>query len=262
MEAVEVISDGAAALAALDPIRARLLAELRVPASATELAPRVGLTRQRVNYHLRKLEDQGLVVPAETRQWGGLTERRLVASAAGYVLSPGALGAAAAVPGPTSDRLSAGYLIALAGRLIREIGGMLAGSDSASRPGASSGAGSRSGTGAGSVSAGYVPVLALDTEVKFRSPADRAAFADELADAVVRLVSRYHDQDAPDGRWHRVLVGVHPVPADVPVGAPADAASCVAGDTPSCIAGDALTGPSPAPAEPCLAVIDKPLEKP
>ena len=64
-----------------------------------------------------------------------------------------------------------------------------------------------------------VQVLALDADVRFRSPADRAAFADELADAVVRLAGRYHDETTPQGRWHRVLVGVHPVPADVVVGA-------------------------------------------
>ena len=126
MESVEVIADGATALAALDPIRSRLLAELRVPASATELARRVGLSRQQVNYHLRKLEDQGLVATVETRQWGGLTERKVVASAAGYVVSPAALGAAAAVPVRAGDRLSSQYLIALAGRLIREVGGMVA----------------------------------------------------------------------------------------------------------------------------------------
>jgi DNA-binding transcriptional ArsR family regulator len=209
MKAVEVISASGAALAALDPIRARLLAELRVPASATELAPRVGLSRQRVNYHLRKLEDQGLVVAAETRQWGGLTERRLVASAAGYVLSPGALGAAAAEPGSTPDRASVSYLLSLAGRLIREVGGMLAGA----------GTGSSAGPGAAPA---RVPVLALDVDVKFGSPADRAAFADELTTCVIALVARYHDQNASQGRWHRVLVGVHPVPADVSVGPPTD----------------------------------------
>ena len=99
MQTVEVIADGAAALAALDPIRARLLAELRGPASATELANRIGLTRQKVNYHLRKLEEQGLVVTAETRRWGGLTERRVVASAAGYLVSPAALGGARLLSG-------------------------------------------------------------------------------------------------------------------------------------------------------------------
>ncbi|WP_308123577.1 winged helix-turn-helix domain-containing protein [Modestobacter marinus] len=56
----------------------------------------MGLSRQRVNYHLRRLEDHGLVEVADTRRWGGLTERLLVASAAGYLVSPGALGDAAA----------------------------------------------------------------------------------------------------------------------------------------------------------------------
>jgi DNA-binding transcriptional ArsR family regulator len=196
MKSVEVIADGTAALAALDPMRARLLAELRVPASATELANRIGLTRQKVNYHLRKLEDQGLVVTAETRQWGGLTERRVVASAAGYLVSPAALGGAAAEPERAGDRLSSQYLIALAGRLLREVGGMVTSSRAAPDHPA-------------------VPVLALDVDVRFGSPAARAAFAEELTDTVVRLLARYHDEAAPQGRWHRVLVGVHPVPADL-----------------------------------------------
>ena len=72
---VDVIADPAAAAAALDPIKARLLAELARPASAASLAARVGLTRQKVNYHLRALEAHNLVKVAEERQWGGLTER-------------------------------------------------------------------------------------------------------------------------------------------------------------------------------------------
>jgi hypothetical protein len=48
-----VITDPAAAGVSLDPVRARLLAELTEPASAAALAGRVGLPRQKVNYHLR-----------------------------------------------------------------------------------------------------------------------------------------------------------------------------------------------------------------
>ena len=88
---VEVIEDPAGAVVALDPVRARLLAELAEPGSAAMLAERVGLTRQKVNYHLRTLESHGLVRVAEERRWGGLTERLLVASAASYVVSPGCL---------------------------------------------------------------------------------------------------------------------------------------------------------------------------
>ena len=58
---VEVIDDPAAAMMTLDPKRARLLAEMGEPVSAATLAARVGLPRQKVNYHLRALEKHGLV---------------------------------------------------------------------------------------------------------------------------------------------------------------------------------------------------------
>ncbi|HEV2812701.1 MAG TPA: helix-turn-helix domain-containing protein, partial [Solirubrobacteraceae bacterium] len=65
---VTVIEDPAAAEASLDPIRARLLAELAEPGSASTLAGRVGLSRQKANYHLRALERHGLVELVEERR--------------------------------------------------------------------------------------------------------------------------------------------------------------------------------------------------
>jgi DNA-binding transcriptional ArsR family regulator len=188
---VEVIEEPAAAAVALDPVRARLLAELAEPASAAALAERVGLARQKVNYHLRTLEAHGLVEVAGERRWGGLTERLLVATAASYVVSPGALGDASVDPGRARDRLSARYLIALAARLVREVAGL---ARRAERTGK------------------RLPVLAIDTEIRFRSAAERAVFTDELAAAVTGLVSRYHDAAAPGGRSHRLLVAAHPLP--------------------------------------------------
>src|SRR5262245_66408623 len=105
-----VIDDPAAATAALAPVRNRLLAELREPASAAALATRIKLPRQKVNYHLRTLEAHGLLRVASERRWGGLTERLLVATAASYVVSPEALGPVAAHPDRTTDRLAASYL--------------------------------------------------------------------------------------------------------------------------------------------------------
>ncbi len=52
---LDVVEAPAAAALALDPIKTRLLAALSRPASAAALAGRVGLTRQKVNYHLRAL---------------------------------------------------------------------------------------------------------------------------------------------------------------------------------------------------------------
>jgi hypothetical protein len=54
--------------------------------------------------------------------------------------------------------------------------------------------------------------LAVDTEVRFRSAADRAAFTAELTEAVAKLVSKYHDESAPGGRAHRLVVVAHPLP--------------------------------------------------
>ena len=65
---VEVIDDPAAATVALEPVRSRLLSELAKPASAATLATRVGMARQKVNYHLRELESHGLVRLAEERK--------------------------------------------------------------------------------------------------------------------------------------------------------------------------------------------------
>lgn len=188
---VEVIDDPAAATVALEPVRSRLLSELAEPASAATLAVRLGLARQKVNYHLRALEEHGLVRVAEERKWGGLTERLLVASAASYVVSPSALGPVAADPDRGADRLSASYLIALAARIVREVSGLLRRSEETEK---------------------RLATLSLDTEIRFRSAADRAAFSSDLADAVTKLVAHYHDESTPGGRAHRLVIVAHPLP--------------------------------------------------
>lgn len=188
---VEVIGDPAAAVSALDPIRGKLLAELAEPASAATLASRVGITRQKVNYHLRALEQHSLVTVAGERRWGGLTERLLVATASSYVVSPAALGPVATDPGRTGDRMSASYLIAVTARAVREVGDLWrTARDKQKR----------------------LATLTIDTAVTFRSAADRAAFTDELANAVTSLVARYHDESDPRGRPHRVVLAAYPMP--------------------------------------------------
>lgn len=192
---LEVIAAASAASAVLDPIKSRLLAELSSPASAASLAERVGLTRQKVNYHLRVLEKHKLVVPAEKRQWGGLTERLMVATASSYVVSPAALGPVGADPARNRDHLSASYLIALAARIIREVGDLWTGAR---------GSGKRLAT------------LSVDTVICFKSPTARAEFTKDLASAVATLAARYHDETDPRGRPHRLVIGAYPAPAKTP----------------------------------------------
>jgi DNA-binding transcriptional ArsR family regulator len=190
---VEVIADPAAAVSALDPIRSRILAELTEPASAAALASRLGISRQKVNYHLRALEDHRLVAATGARQWGGLTERLLVATAASYVVSPGALGPVATDPGRANDRLSAGYLIALSARAVREVGELWRSAREKNK---------------------RLATLSIDTAIRFRSPADRAAFTHELSEAVTSLVARYHDESDAHGRSYRLLVAAYPKPKE------------------------------------------------
>src|SRR2546427_2566310 len=125
MPDIQVMDAPAAGTVAFEPIGSRLLSEVAAPASAATVATRVGLARQKVNYHLHALEAHGLVRLAHERKWGGLTERLLVATAASYVVSPSALGPVAADPNREIDRLSASYVIALGARVVREVGDLV-----------------------------------------------------------------------------------------------------------------------------------------
>jgi aminoglycoside phosphotransferase family enzyme len=48
------------------------------------------------------------------------------------------------------------------------------------------------------------------TSKLFASAADRAAFTNELVDAVTSLVAKYHDERAEGGREHHLVIAVHP----------------------------------------------------
>ncbi|ONI90794.1 transcriptional regulator [Actinosynnema sp. ALI-1.44] len=188
---VAVIEDPAVAEVCMDPMRARLLAELAEPGSATMLAARVGLARQKVNYHLRELERHGLIELVEERKKGNVTERLMRASARSYVISPAVLAAVQPDPARSPDRLSAGWLIAVGARLVREVGALITGATKARKA---------------------LATFGLDAEVRFANPADRAAFTEELTTTVAALISRYHDENTPGGRDHRILIALHPRP--------------------------------------------------
>ncbi|RZL76551.1 MAG: ArsR family transcriptional regulator [Rhodococcus sp. (in: high G+C Gram-positive bacteria)] len=186
---VAVIDQAAAAEISLDPVRARLLAALAEPGSASSIAAQVGLTRQKANYHLRALEEHGLVELVEERRKGNVTERVFQATAASYVISPAAFAALAPDPDRAPDQLSARWLVALAARLVREVGELIAGATAARQP---------------------LATYAIDSEIRFASAADRSAFADELGESVKNLAARYHDENAATGRRHRLVVALHP----------------------------------------------------
>ncbi|HEX6351660.1 helix-turn-helix domain-containing protein [Actinophytocola sp.] len=170
---------------ALSPIRRRLLSLLREPASATGLAAVLDVPRQRVNYHLRALEDARLIELVEERPRRGFVERV-------FRTRPGAL-----VVDPTviedefthiHDQYAAEHLVAVAAGTVRDVARMQsAAADTGKR----------------------LLTFTVETTVRFGTPQDVHAFTDELAEALKAVVARF---DTAGGRPYRVVVGGHPEP--------------------------------------------------
>lgn len=187
--ALEVMDDPGRVRTALSPIRRRLLRELRQPASASGLAPRLGVSRQRLAYHLRKLEDEGLVRVVETRQKRGFRERLLQAVAQTWVVDPALLGALPDDPDAARDRFSSAYLIAAAGACVRDVAAMRGGAAKAGKA---------------------LATATHETEICFRTPREMKAFTEELTDAIGALVAKYHREDDEESRAFRLLLGMYP----------------------------------------------------
>jgi predicted ArsR family transcriptional regulator len=171
------------------PMRSQMLEALAEPGSAASVARKLAVPRQKVNYHLRELERQGLVELVEERKRGNCVERIVRATAKSYVVSAEALATLASDPDAARDVFSSRYLVAAAARTIRELAVLRERADKAGKK---------------------LPSLTLQSEVRFANAADRNAFSGELANAVARLVEKYHDEEAEGGRRFRLLVGMHP----------------------------------------------------
>lgn len=200
MHEVSMIDDPAVAEASLDPIRRQVLAALTEPGSASTLADRLGIPRQKVNYHLKVLAQHGLITLVEERRRGNFTERMMQATAASYVISPSTMGEIQPDPSRAPDRASARWLLALASRLIRDVGTLLSGAQTARRP---------------------VATFAMDGEIRFASAAERAAFTEELSAAVTGLVAKHHSArpagEPAGGKLNRLVIAMHPaVPSTEP----------------------------------------------
>jgi len=189
---VAPLTNTAVAAAMLDDTRLAILGCLREPASAAAVAAQLGAPRQRIGYHVRALERAGLVSPVRERAHGGLVERVLQASAASYVVAPQVLGPLAADPAAITDRFSMAYQLAVASRILRDLAELRGRAERANKT---------------------VPTLTLDTRVRLPSADAQHAFATELANAVARVIEKYHDDESPKGRTFACAVTLHPAVA-------------------------------------------------
>ncbi len=187
--ALEVIEDPERAASVLDPTRRRLLDALAEPDSATGLARRFGLPRQAVNYHVRQLEAEGLVTCVAERRKRNCVERLVQATARSYVISPAALGPLGANPERVGDQFSSTYLLAVASKLIQDVGTLRRRADAAGK---------------------RLATLSAQAGVRFANPADQHAFAAELTECLGRLAAKYHQPDATNGRDFSFVIAGHP----------------------------------------------------
>jgi DNA-binding transcriptional ArsR family regulator len=170
----------------LSPLRRRLLTELREPASATGLAARLGLPRQRLNYHLRELERGGLVELVELRPRRGRTERVVRTTNTAVVVAPTVAGD---LDGPAGqDRFAADALLAATARTLDDLAHLRQGAARAGK---------------------RLLTFTVEAEVGFARPVDLQRFVDRLADRVAELAAEF--DTAGSRRRYRVVVGGHPV---------------------------------------------------
>lgn len=191
-----MVASSERAQALLHPLRLRILSLLREPASASDLARRLDLPRQRVNYHVRALERAGFLRPAGRHRKGNMVEQRYVAEARGFVLSPAVLGPVRADWRDIADTGSAEYLLALTeqvrGDVEQAVEQAQAGED-------------------------RVGTISLKAQFRFQTPAQRAEFAAAVREAVVAAIARHTSPNRLEngrpgrGRAFRLVLACYPI---------------------------------------------------
>jgi len=181
--ALQIVQNPEKAAVLLQPGRLDLLVRLAEPDSAAGLARRLGIPRQKVNYHLRELEREGFVELFEERRKGNCIERVMRAAAHEFLIAPHAGKAV------TADRFSAAYLVSTMARVIRDLAAICLRAGKARK---------------------RVATLTLETEIRFATAESRSAFAEELTATVARLAHKYHDERAEGGRRFRLIAASYP----------------------------------------------------
>jgi len=170
------------------PTRVEMLEVLREPASAAGVGRAIGQPRQRVNYHLKALEEAGLVEKVGTRQQGNFTEVLYRSTARSFVVSPEVAWADPRRIEVLKQQHALQMLVAMGDRLQRDAVALL---DRATFDG------------------DQIASAAVSAETRFANENDRAAFLEEYLQSTRALVEKY---GAKDGAPYRVVIAVHPEP--------------------------------------------------
>lgn len=172
------------------PMRLRILALMREPASAAATARALDEPRQKVNYHVKELERAGLVRRVGERRTGNLVELLYQAVASTFVVSPRLAWVDQRRTEALAEQVALENLVAVGERLQRAAALLL---DRAAFEGE------------------QIASAAVEAEVRLADETQRAAFLSEYVAAVGPLLKKYGDAD---GNPYRVLLAVHPDPVE------------------------------------------------
>lgn len=191
MHEVLLIDDVERAGMLLKPLRIEMLRLMAEPRTCPELGQMLGETPQKIYYHVKVLEQAGLVEKVAERRVGGIMEGLYQAMARSYWLSSklvGEIGGARTA----RDQLSLGYILGLAEQLQGDVGRL------ARRVGEDT------------------PSLGLSAEIYLEDGTRRAAFLDELRASVQAIAEKYGAAagEERDPQSFRLLIACYPAPDD------------------------------------------------
>jgi SOS-response transcriptional repressor LexA len=155
----------------------------------------LNLSRQRVNYHVRRLAKGGFLRRAGQRRRRNMIEQRYVASARAFLLAPDLLGGVGADWRRVEDAASTGYLLALGCQMESDLIRVWRQAQTSGKP---------------------VSTQALKSQFRFESGQQRERFIRALEEAVVRVVNEHtspnlrSDGTPASGRPYRLVLGCYP----------------------------------------------------
>ena len=194
----EVVREPERAEVLMHPLRRRILGAARRPGSAAELARRLDLKPQKVNYHVQRLAEHGFLRLVEERRAGNIVEKVYESTAVSYVLATDVLGELAPRPEEAARGTAARWL-ALQAQAEVELGEVLVRAEGGS---------------------GTVPTYALEAEFRFETAEQGLVFARAVRELFEAVVAKYTSPLRTEsgaggpGQPYRLLLGCYPVPGE------------------------------------------------
>lgn len=178
------------AQALLAPLRLELVELAATPISASEAATRLGLPRQRVNYHVRELARHHFLARAGTRKKRNMTEQLYRSVARSFLFAPDLLGPLAAKLPDATSAVSAAELLRLSTTMQSDLIDVM---ERAGNEGKK------------------IATLSLQSDFAFSTAEQRADFAAALESAIRDVIARHTEPvGTPASNPFRLVIGCYP----------------------------------------------------